>query len=66
MTILQKITEINKACDNTLSFTRYGEDWEIHSYRDNSPLDSEKVSPHLSGKTFKECVDKAYKFIFEK
>jgi hypothetical protein len=65
MTTIQKIEELNKACDGTLSITSHTE-WSIYSYGDNTPLDMGKKYPFISSSNFEDLVNKAYKFVFKK
>lgn len=68
MTTTQKIEALNKACKNSLGIQCYTDEhgWEIHSFKDNTPLDMGNHYPYFTGNTLKEVVDKAYDFVFNK
>ena len=36
----EKILYLNELCDNTLGITKYGKDWVLHSYQEDSLLES--------------------------
>jgi len=62
MTISQKIEKLNRACNYSLSINYLFSSWQCHSYRDNSPLNGK----YIEDKTFEECIEKAYKSVFDK
>jgi hypothetical protein len=65
MTIIEKINKLDKACDNSLAIIHYCDGWEIHSFKDNTPLDYGVKYPYLIADTFKEVINLAYKFVFK-
>lgn len=66
MTLTQKIEKLDEACYQSLGFQHFSTGWEVSSFRKGSPLEIERLHPHISGKTFEEVVNKAYQFVFGK
>lgn len=66
MTTAQKVEALNKKCENSLGFQCYTSGWEATSFIDGTPFNVEPNGVFMKGKTFKEIVDNAYKFVFEK
>jgi hypothetical protein len=65
MNTASRIAELNDACDGTLVINHMNE-WEIHSYGDNTPLNMDVKYPFIKDKDIKVAVKKAYEFVFEK
>jgi len=66
MNTIQKLEKLNKECKESISIVYHLNGWQIRSYEDDSLLSVNNKYPRITGKTFKECVDEAYKFVFKK
>ena len=67
MSLEDKINKLNEYCEHSLSITYYVDHWDISSYKSGGlfTIDGEYYQRfrHPIGKTFKEVVNKAYKFM---
>lgn len=59
MKIEEKVEELNKAVNGTLSITHY-ERWELHSYKNDSLFASDR-DKNIRAKSFSSLIEKAYK-----
>jgi len=64
MNTASRITKLNEVCDGTLDIVHHNQ-WEIHSYGDNTPLSMKVKYPFISDPDIKVAVKKAYDFVFE-